>query len=122
MSKNEIPFSCHSKRLFLIGLCSITLLISGCASDDDDSSGSLDSTGNYQIWASDQSNSVAGIEGAGTRGNFLWVWDASDIETQIGGGSDASPPSCLPDDGSATGPCDVLDVFPQDLVEVDGLL
>ena len=74
----------------------------------------------YEVWASDQSNSVSGAGGSGTEGSFLWIWDSADIEAQLAGGPDALPLSCERFDGGATfrnvGPCDLLDVFPQDLV------
>eukprot|EP00568_Trieres_chinensis_P011220 CAMPEP_0183297052 /NCGR_PEP_ID=MMETSP0160_2-20130417/4431_1 /TAXON_ID=2839 ORGANISM="Odontella Sinensis, Strain Grunow 1884" /NCGR_SAMPLE_ID=MMETSP0160_2 /ASSEMBLY_ACC=CAM_ASM_000250 /LENGTH=581 /DNA_ID=CAMNT_0025458787 /DNA_START=133 /DNA_END=1878 /DNA_ORIENTATION=+ len=70
---------------------------------------------NYEIWASDQSNSVAGISATGVRGSYLWIWNSADIERQLSGGPDATPLGC----GQTTGPCDLLKVFPQDLKEFD---
>ena len=66
------------------------------------------------MWASDQSNSVPGQEKLGIKGSFLWIWDSDDIETQLAGGPDATPIGCEP---GTTGPCDLIDLFPQDLVE-----
>ena len=43
----------------------------------------------YEVWASDQSNSVAGAPGPGRNGSFLWIWDSADIEAQLAGGPDA---------------------------------
>lgn len=75
----------------------------------------------YEVWASDQSNSVPG-QSAGTFGGFIWIWDSEDIERQLAGGPDALPLGCDVPFGSRspsnTGPCDLLDMFPQDLVEV----
>lgn len=71
----------------------------------------------YEVWASDQSNSVADAGGLGLKGSWLWIWDSMDINRQIEGGSDAQPLSCIPNE--ATGPCNLLDVFPQALVEID---
>lgn len=71
----------------------------------------------YEVWGSDQSNSVAGVETAGTNGSFIWIWDSSDIEEQLAGGPPATPLGCA--GGSDVGPCDLLDVFPGTLVEVD---
>ena len=83
----------------------------------------LSSDHGYEVWASDQSNSVGGVEAAGTRGSFLWIWDSEDIEVQLAGGPLARPISCERDDRgrapSNVGPCDLLDVFPRDLIEVD---
>lgn len=125
ISNNRL--SPRSARALWVTACSAALTISACSSSDptdtlvDDGE---DASSKYQIWASDQSNSVAGVDAAGTRGSFLWVWDSEDMETQVAGGSDAPPLSCLPDsedaDGATSeGPCDLLDVFPQALVEHD---
>ena len=76
----------------------------------------------YQIWASDQSNSVPGETAAGVRGSYLWIWDGRDIERQLAGGREARPLGCVPPgpgERGRSGPCDLLDVFPRDLVEVD---
>ena len=77
----------------------------------------------YEVWASDQSNSVAGAAGVGVSGSYLWIWDSADIEAQIAGGPDARPLACERFDGGNTsknvGPCDLRDVFPQTLVELD---
>lgn len=68
----------------------------------------------YEIWASDQSNSVTGIDARGVKGSYLWIWDSNDMETQLGGGPDALPLACA---GDEVGPCDLLAVFPQTLDE-----
>ncbi len=79
----------------------------------------------YEVWASDQSNSVAGAISPGTDGSFIWIWDSEDINRQLAGGGDARPVACGPENkhskGSArnAGPCDLWDVFPPDLIEVD---
>jgi len=72
--------------------------------------------GGYEVWGADQSNSVAGETSAGVKGGFLWVWDSKAIADQLAGGADATPLSCTPND--AVGPCNLLDIFPQDLEEV----
>lgn len=72
----------------------------------------------YEVWASDQSNSVAGQTSAGVKGSFLWIWDSASIRGQIAGLQDATPLSCSP--LKTTGPCDLLDIFPQDLTNEDG--
>ena len=86
----------------------------------------------YEVWASDQSNSVAGASGPGRNGSFLWIWDSDDIEAQLAGGPDAQPLPCRPGQrkakgkkrgkakvAPAAGPCELWDVFPPDLLEVD---
>ncbi len=72
--------------------------------------------GAYEVWGADQSNSVAGESSAGVKGSFLWIWDSDSIQDQVAGGADAKPLSCTPND--TEGPCDLLDIFPQDLKEV----
>lgn len=68
----------------------------------------------YEIWASDQSNSVPGEMSLGTRGSFLWVWDSESVEDQLKDAEqEAVPLSCTPD--KTTGPCDLLDIFPSTL-------
>lgn len=77
--------------------------------------------GGYEVWASDQSNSVADAAAPGTNGSFLWIWDSADIEAQLAGGPDAQPIGCKKNnDGQSpqnAGPCDLWDVFPGSLVE-----
>lgn len=74
----------------------------------------------YEVWASDQSNSVPG-QAAGTKGGFIWIWDSEDIKRQIAGGPEAQPLGCDvpfgPRSPQNAGPCDLLDMFPPDLVE-----
>jgi hypothetical protein len=45
----------------------------------------------YEVWASDQSNSVADAGAAGVRGSYLWIWDSQDIDAQLAGGPAAEP-------------------------------
>lgn len=68
------------------------------------------------MWASDQSNSVPGENSAGVAGSFLWIYDSDSIQGQLSGEGDAVPLGCAP--GRPSGPCDLLDVFPQDLIQV----
>eukprot|EP00579_Thalassiosira_antarctica_P011372 CAMPEP_0201918768 /NCGR_PEP_ID=MMETSP0903-20130614/7835_1 /ASSEMBLY_ACC=CAM_ASM_000552 /TAXON_ID=420261 /ORGANISM="Thalassiosira antarctica, Strain CCMP982" /LENGTH=600 /DNA_ID=CAMNT_0048455141 /DNA_START=62 /DNA_END=1864 /DNA_ORIENTATION=+ len=70
----------------------------------------------YEVWGSDQSNSVENETTPGVKGSFLWVWDSDSIQDQLAGGEDAVPLSCSPD--KASGPCDLLDVFPHNLMQV----
>ena len=72
----------------------------------------------YEVWASDQSNSVPGVTSAGVKGSLLWIWDSASIQDQLAGEADAEPLSCSP--SKATGPCDLLDIYPQDLVDDEG--
>ena len=71
----------------------------------------------YEVWACDQSNTVAGQTSLGVKGSYLWIWDSDDIENQVNGGDDATPLSCSPNE--ATGPCDVFTIFPPSLEEYD---
>jgi hypothetical protein len=75
----------------------------------------------YEYWASDQSNSVPGQASLGVKGSYLWIWDSADVDRQLGGGSAAQPIACGSNrTPSNRGPCNLLDVFPSSLVEVDG--
>ncbi len=67
----------------------------------------------YEVWAADQSNSVADADGIGITGSFLWIWDSSDITDQLDEGTEALPLSCTPFDEH--GPCNLLDIFPSNL-------
>jgi hypothetical protein len=76
----------------------------------------------YEVWASDQSNSVANANARGVKGSFLWIWDSEDIEKQLAGGEHAAPLGCGKSkkrQKAGMGPCNLLDVFPQDLKEYD---
>ena len=101
------------KRAFCAALAGATMLAQGAAADP----------AGYEVWASDQSNSVAGQTGVGLKGSYLWIWDSADIEAQLAGGADAQPLACERFDGGNAaknvGPCDLLDVFPQTLRELD---
>ena len=37
----------------------------------------------YEIWASDQSNSVAGAPARGVDGSYMCIWNSEDVERQI---------------------------------------
>jgi hypothetical protein len=84
-------------------------------SDQDDST-------HYEVWASDQSNSVPNQISLGMKGSFMWIYDSTDIHKLLSSPSssanDIKPLSCLP--GTAIGPCNVLDVFPRNLEQLDG--
>lgn len=74
----------------------------------------------YEVWASDQSNSVPGQNSAGVKGSFLWIWASGAIQHHIEGVLDAIPLSCSP--SKDVGPCNLLDIFPQDLTDQNGNL
>eukprot|EP00557_Chaetoceros_sp_GSL56_P014472 CAMPEP_0176484982 /NCGR_PEP_ID=MMETSP0200_2-20121128/4799_1 /TAXON_ID=947934 /ORGANISM="Chaetoceros sp., Strain GSL56" /LENGTH=486 /DNA_ID=CAMNT_0017881601 /DNA_START=456 /DNA_END=1918 /DNA_ORIENTATION=+ len=67
----------------------------------------------YEVWASDQSNSVPGQWTPGTKGGFLWIWDSESIMNQLENSKDAIPISCTP--SNSQGPCNLLDIFPSNL-------
>ncbi|KAL9189360.1 hypothetical protein ACHAXT_009035 [Thalassiosira profunda] len=81
----------------------------------------------YEVWACDQSNSVANAEALGTTGSLLWIWDSHDVDRVVSpppelsversSATAATPPSkpCTPDADS--GPCDLLAMFHPDLVD-----
>ncbi|MDH4049140.1 MAG: hypothetical protein OEW68_16680 [Gammaproteobacteria bacterium] len=69
----------------------------------------------YELWGSDQSNSVPGQASLGVNGSFVWIWHSDDVEEQVGGGSTARPLPCAGTDA----PCDTNLVFPADLDEYD---
>ena len=73
----------------------------------------------YEIWGSDQSNSVANVDGRGVSGSWLWVWDSKDVEVQLKGGQAAKPLGCNGKNIPGEGPCNLYDVFPSTLVEND---
>ncbi len=99
------------------------LLSSGCDAPDTESSPERvgrkgRASIGYEVWGSDQSNSVAGESERGVNGSFIWIWDSEDIADQVDGGPDAEAIGCG-GMGSSAGPCDVNDVFPADLAEYD---
>jgi hypothetical protein len=73
----------------------------------------------YEVWASDQSNSRAGVEAPGILGSWLWIWRNTDIEDQLKTGRSARPLACDGSNQTSSGPCDLLEVFPPELAEVD---
>ena len=79
-----------------------------------------DSPDGYEIWGSDQSNSVAGESSRGVRGSYMWIWDSKDVDRQLKTGKLAEPLGCDGKNRPGDGPCNVLDVFPSSLVEHDG--
>ena len=73
----------------------------------------------YEIWGSDQSNSVSDVDARGVSGSWLWVWDSKDVEEQLKGGEAAQPLGCNGNNIPGEGPCNLYDVFPSTLVEND---
>ncbi|MDJ0705876.1 MAG: hypothetical protein QNJ46_21625 [Leptolyngbyaceae cyanobacterium MO_188.B28] len=73
----------------------------------------------YEIWGSDQSNSVAGVESRGVSGSWIWVWDSKDVERQLTTGKVAEPLGCDGENRPGDGPCNVYEVFPSSLIEYD---
>jgi len=73
----------------------------------------------YEIWGSDQSNSIADVESRGTNGSWIWVWDSEDVENQLATGEVAEPLGCDGQNIPGEGPCNVYEVFPTTLVEHD---
>ncbi|WP_342346934.1 hypothetical protein [uncultured Nitrospira sp.] len=67
----------------------------------------------YELWGSDQSNSVAGETGLGLNGSFVWIWHSVDVKKQIKGGLVAQPIPCA----GTSAPCDTNLVFPAALAE-----
>ena len=116
---------------FLIKIITIsTLLVSNSLAEMEDKSNTVRSLRNskrtkstktshksskskgFEIWASDQSNSVPGLGTLGTDGSYLWIWDSSEMENYS---AENVPLSCTPD--KEQGPCDIYDIFPSTLEE-----
>ena len=72
----------------------------------------------YEIWASDQSNTVEGQSSLGVKGSFLWIFDSKSVNGQLQDGIGATSLPCTP--GATEGPCDVMDIFPSTLVAANG--
>ena len=73
----------------------------------------------YEIWGSDQSNSVTNVESRGVNGSWIWIWDSKDVGKQIEKGKVAQPLGCDGKNKPGEGPCNVYDVFPSNLKEHD---
>ncbi|ELS01268.1 hypothetical protein Xen7305DRAFT_00009710 [Xenococcus sp. PCC 7305] len=71
----------------------------------------------YEIWGSDQSNSVSNVDSRGVSGSWLWIWDSKDVETQLKDGEAAEPIGCDGKNIAGEGPCNLYDVFPSTLME-----
>ncbi|MEL6342628.1 MAG: hypothetical protein AAFV53_05820 [Myxococcota bacterium] len=112
-----MKFTKYGLGLSVFGISALLLagFLSKANADDDDSD---DDDVAYEIWASDQSNSVSGAAARGVEGSFLWIYDSEDVKVQLDGGSTATPLSC-DGDADSVGPCDLLDVFPGTLKQID---
>ena len=75
----------------------------------------------YEVWAADQSNSVANAGSRGVDGSFIWVWKSEDVKKQINNRVPAQPLGCDGNNRPGDGPCNLHDVFPGTLVEHDGI-
>ena len=71
----------------------------------------------YEIWGSDQSNSVSDVDALGVSGSWIWVWDSKDVAAQLEGGEAAKPLGCNGKNIPGEGPCNLYEVFPSTLVE-----
>ena len=108
------------KGLLMAGAAVFSLGLSSCddlveAVDNSVGKPAIISTVPYEVWASDQSNSVAGEASRGVNGSFIWVWRSEDVQTQIDGGATAQPVGCA---GGIPAPCDIHAVFPGALAQV----
>ncbi len=108
--------------LALLSLPTLLLFVGCDAAEPEPSPGNSEravpSSAGYEVWGSDQSNSVAGESSRGVNGGWIWIWDSADIEAQVSGGPDAEAIACG-GMASSSGPCDVNDVFPAGLTEYD---
>lgn len=69
----------------------------------------------YEVWASDQSNTAPDQGKLGVKGGYIWIWSSEQIQKQLEGYGPAEPSSCT--STAPQGPCDTLEVFPQNLVQ-----
>jgi hypothetical protein len=109
-------FKSMAFRALLILICSGCCLIRDCSASK-----------GYEVWASDQGNSLAGQTALGVRGSYVWIFDSDDIAVQLASSlfgttttTNAAPLPCTP--GTLVGPCDILDIFPPTLQDGAGNL
>lgn len=95
------------------------LLVLGIAFAFDIPNGLARSAMDYEVWASDQSNSQAGASAPGISGSSIWIWDSRDLDRQVKTGKPAAPIGCDGRNRPGTGPCNLYDVFPASLKEYD---
>jgi len=95
------------------------LLVLGIAFAFDIPNGLARSAMDYEVWASDQSNSQAGASAPGISGSSIWIWDSRDLNQQVKTGKPAAPIGCDGRNRPGTGPCNLYDVFPASLKEYD---
>ncbi len=75
---------------------------------------------NYEIWAADQSSTVPNQIALGARGGRLWIWKDKAIQGTIS--NKTTPPlPCKPKPSSGpwVGPCDLFDIFPGSLSQMN---
>ncbi|MBL8054730.1 MAG: hypothetical protein JNK03_15255, partial [Nitrospira sp.] len=96
-----------------MGLLAWVLIASPQVAAGKDGRGGSHGDVRYELWASDQSNTVVGKGALGIDGSLLWIWDNKTIEKQVDGGRSAAPMPCA---GTAA-PCDTNLVFPAGLSE-----
>lgn len=101
-------------RLLQIFLAGFAIIVTTSCIQKNKALSQSEKYSSYEIWASDQSNSVAGIKANGIKGSYLWIWDSNDMLNQLTAGVDAKPLGCA---GDNRGPCNLLEVFPQNLDE-----
>ena len=99
--------------------CKTTLLAFTLSAAISSASTALAGSDRYEIWGSDQSNSVSGVASRGVNGSYMWIWDSKDVEKQLSNGKQAEPLGCDGKNRSGDGPCDVNIVFPSSLEEHD---
>jgi len=78
------------------------------------------STTSYEIWGSDQSNTVEGQSALGVAGSYIWIWDSNDVQAEIisqqeAGSHSPVPKPCSPND--TAGPCELFTIFPKTLTD-----
>lgn len=95
------------------------LLVWGIAFAFDIPNGLARTAMDYEVWASDQSNSKAGASAPGISGSWIWIWDSRDLNQQVKTGKPAAPIGCDGRNRPGTGPCNLYDVFPASLKEYD---
>lgn len=100
-------------RVATMGLLAWVFLVSPQAEAGKGGRGGSHGDIRYELWASDQSNTVANKAALGIDGSLLWIWDNTAIEKQINGGPAASPIPCA----GTVAPCDTNLVFPAGLSE-----
>ncbi len=87
---------------FATALLSILSIITTAHAEEHDGS-------HYEVWGSDQSNTVPNLDALGIKGSYLWIWDETDVDEVITSGVTPKSKGCTPD--ATEGPCDLLDML-----------